>query len=294
VTPVATLEEAVDRMVAMDAELARDDGVRHFNLLYLEVTREVVRWVRRGSFAPPRHRWVPRHEERLEDPRFLEHLAVGFSNAYFRAVEGERVATNGVQFRKDDDDGYVYLTSRRHSEAWAPLFDARFDKRVAPIQFALAGMNAHINYDLPIGVRDTCRALGLAPEDGTPHHRDYVRLNAILGEVQQRVKPQLATGLLGVIDRAFGRYDDDAAAFSVARARDAAWVHSKVLWSMREDAQLSASYLLALDGVVGLAGRGLVAPTLLGLGGWVNAQRWLPGWVRPLLGVSASAIESRA
>jgi len=241
-----TLEEAVDRMVAMDAALAPDDGVRHFNLLYLEVTREVVRWLAGGQ---------------AEDPRFLEHLAVLFTNAYFRAYEG--VA----------------------SEAWEPLFDARFDRRVAPIQFALAGMNAHINYDLPIGVRDTCRALDLVPEDDTPHHRDYVRLNAILGAVQQRVKPQLATGLLGVIDRAFGRYDDDAAAFSVARARDAAWVHSKVLWSMREDAQLSASYLLALDGVVGLAGRGLVAPTLLGLGGWVNAQRWLPGRVSSLLGV---------
>ncbi|MDQ3240862.1 MAG: DUF5995 family protein [Actinomycetota bacterium] len=98
------------------------------------------------------------------------------------------------------------------------------------------------------------------------------------------MKPWLATGLLGVIDRAFGRLDDVVAAFSVARARDAAWVHSKVLWSMREDPQLSSSYLLALDGVVGLAGHGLVVPTLLGLGGWVSAQRWLPGRVRSLLG----------
>ena len=263
-TPVATLEEAVDRMVAIDAELAPDDGVRHFNLLYLEVTREVVQWLAGGRVI----QWVAGGQ--LEDARFIEHLAVGFSNAYFRAVEGE---------------WFVWLTSRRHSQAWAPLFDARFDRRVAPIQFALAGMNAHINYDLPIAVRDTCRALGLVPEDDTPHHRDYVRLNAILAEVQQRVKPRLATGLLGVIDRAFGRYDDDAAAFSVARARDAAWVHSKVLWSMREDARLSSSYLLALDGVVGLAGHGLVVPTLLGLGGWVNAQRWLPGCARSLLGV---------
>jgi hypothetical protein len=70
--PVATLEEAVNRMVAIDAELALDDGLRYFNLLYLEVTREAVRWVGGGQ---------------LEDPRFLEHLAVLFSNAYFRAVE---------------------------------------------------------------------------------------------------------------------------------------------------------------------------------------------------------------
>ena len=151
--PVATLEEAVNRMVAIDAELALDDGLRYFNLLYLEVTREAVRWVGGGQ---------------LEDPRFLEHLAVLFSNAYFRAVEDfEQVAANGA------------------SQAWAPLFAARFDRRVAPIQFALAGMNAHINYDLPIGVRETCRAFGLTPEDDTPHHQDYLRLNAILADVQE-------------------------------------------------------------------------------------------------------------
>jgi len=49
--PVATLEEAVNRMVAIDAELALDDGLRYFNLLYLEVTREAVRWVGGGQLA---------------------------------------------------------------------------------------------------------------------------------------------------------------------------------------------------------------------------------------------------
>jgi Family of unknown function (DUF5995) len=33
-----------------------------------------------------------------------------------------------------------------------PLFDARHDRRTAPLQFALAGMNAHISHDLAIGV----------------------------------------------------------------------------------------------------------------------------------------------
>ncbi len=250
--PVATLDEAINRMVAIDGELALDDGVRYFNLLYLEVTREVLRRVSAGE---------------LEDPRFLERLAVFFSNAYFRAV-----------------DDFAQAAGSGASRAWAPLFAARFDRRVAPIQFALAGMNAHINYDLPIGVRDTCRALGIDPEDDTPQHRDYVYLNAILADVQERVKPWLATGLLGALDRAFGRLDDIVAAFSVARARDAAWVHSKALWLMREDPQLSSSYLRALDGVVGLAGQGLLAPTLLGLGRWASGKRWLPGGVRSFLG----------
>ena len=144
-------------------------------------------------------------------------------------------------------------------------------------------MNAHINYDLPIGVRETCRAFGLTPEDDTPHHQDYLRLNAILADVQERVKPWLATGLLGVIDRAFGRLDDVVAAFSVARARDAAWVHSKVLWSMREDPQLSSSYLLAARRGVGprraRPGRP-DAPRARGLGERSAVAAW-PGEVAP-------------
>lgn len=251
-SPVATLEEAVARMVAIDAELVPGDGVRYFNNLYLEVTREVVSRLSTGE---------------LEDPRFLERLAVFFSNAYFRALED-----------------FAHPSATAPSQAWAPLFSARFDRRVAPIQFALAGMNAHINYDLPIGVRDTCRAFEVAPEDGSPQHHDYVHLNAILADVQERVKPWLATGLLGVIDRAFGSLDDVVAGFSVARARDAAWIHAQALWSMRDDSELSSAYLVALDRLVGFAGRGLLVPTLLGLGRWVEAQAWLPGPARSLLG----------
>jgi hypothetical protein len=249
---VATLEQAVARMVTLDGEFPLGDGVRYFNSLYLEVTREVVRRLSAGE---------------LEDPRFLERLAVCFSNAYFGAV---------ADFAHEPASGA--------SRAWAPLFAARFDRRVAPIQFALAGMNAHINYDLPTGVRDACRALDLTPEDGSPQHRDYMRLNAILEDVQERVKPWLTPGLLGVIDRAFGRLDDVVAAFSVARARDAAWVHAKTLWLIRDERELSSSYLLALDRMVGFAGRGLLAPTLLGLARWSSAQEWLPGAVRWLLG----------
>ena len=87
-----------------------------------------------------------------------------------------------------------------------------------------------------------------------------------------------------MIDRAFGRLDDVVAGFSVARARDAAWIHAKTLWSVREDQRLVSSYLLTLDRTVGFAGRGLLAPTLLGLARWSSTQQWLPSAARRLLG----------
>ena len=248
----ATLDEVVERMVAIEAALPVGDGVGYFNKLYLEVTRAVVVRLRRGEF---------------EQPRFLEQLAVLFSNAYFRALD---------DFERDP---------AAVSRAWAPLMEARGRRRVAPIQFALAGMNAHINYDLPIGVLETCESFEVSPRDGSPEHRDYLHLNAILGETQEEVKKWLATGLIGVVDRALGQLDDIVASFSVVRARDAAWTHSKALWHLRDQRELTAAYLDALEHTVGFAGRGLLTPTLLGIGGWVSGRRWLPLRVRGALGV---------
>jgi len=247
----ATLDEVVERMVALEATFPAGDGVGYFNKLYLEVTRAVVERLRRGEF---------------EQPRFLEHLAVLFSNAYFRAL--------------DDFEREPATVSR----AWAPLLEARARKRIAPIQFALAGMNAHINYDLPIGVVQTCEHFEVSPRDGGAEHRDYLHLNAILGETQNEIKEWLATGLLGLLDRALGRLDDIVASFSVVRARDAAWVHAKTLWQVRDQAELTRAYLNTLERSVGFAGRGLLAPTLLGIGGWVVRPPWLPVQVKRALG----------
>ena len=68
--------------------------------------------------------------------------------------------------------------------AWAPLFEARAKPRIAPIQFALAGMNAHINHDLCLALVATCKELGLGLDLGSPQHRDYLKVNAILERVE--------------------------------------------------------------------------------------------------------------
>jgi hypothetical protein len=242
------LDETIARMEAIGRALPAGDGVGYFNFLYLEVTRELSRRLGGGGF---------------DDPGFAERLTVVFAGAYFRAV--------------DSPPG-------GGSRAWRPLFEARRNRRIAPVQFALAGVNAHINYDLPIAVVDTCAALGRAPRDGGPEHRDYLRVNAILAEVQERVKPRLLPGGLGVLDRAFGNLDDVVAMFSVERARDAAWLHAKSLWRLRDEPELTAAYRETLERSVGLAGRGLLVPTLLGLSGWAAQRERMPAPVKRLLG----------
>jgi hypothetical protein len=45
------------------------------------------------------------------------------------------------------------------SSAWRPLVERRALPGIEPVQFALAGMNAHTNHDLPVAMVTACTAL---------------------------------------------------------------------------------------------------------------------------------------
>src|SRR5215213_1907586 len=226
--PPDPITAVIARMEAIGAGLAPADGGACFNGLYLAVTHAVDGRVADEGFA---------------DPAFLSALDVGFAQLYFDAVD-------------------AVAAGRKSSRAWAPLFERRGDRRVAPVQFALAGMNAHINHDLPLALIATFEQLGLSPDpDGAPH-ADYQRVNATLATVEEQVKARFAIGLVGVADRVLGRLDDVLAMWSIEEARNAAWQHCETLWALRDHQRLYADALDALDGICGLAGRGLLAPVL--------------------------------
>ena len=176
----------------------------------------------------------------FEDPRFLELLDITFANLYFKALA--------------DYETDLALCPR----AWAPLFEARSSRRIAPIQFALAGMNAHINRDLVAAIVETCLKLDRQPQRDSPAHRDFSHVNLLLAQAQEKVEPWLKRGIFHLIDRAFGRGDEAAEMWSIARAREAAWTQAETMWALRADASLSARWLLVLDRTVGFAGRGLL------------------------------------
>ena len=142
-----------------------------------------------------------------------------------------------------------------------PLFERRYRRGIARVQFGLAGMNAHINRDLPVAVVETCEARGLVPQGGSEQKADYDRVNSILEAVEIRAMEEMATGVIGEMAHDLGRLDDIVAMWSVRKAREAAWVSSEVLWSLRGRPELSTDYLGALDRMAGFAGRGLLVPT---------------------------------
>jgi hypothetical protein len=170
-------------------------------------------------------------------PEFLTRLDVRFASLFFQAL--------------DDPP-----------RAWEPLLEARARSGIAAIQFALAGMNAHINRDLPVALVQTCDELGLELRRGGPEHADFLAVNALLSETESRVKKEFLTGDLGIADEALGELDDVVAMWNVERARDAAWTNAEALWALRSTPGLADAFLLALDRMVGFAGRGLLRPVV--------------------------------
>lgn len=226
--PPASIDEVLDRMQQIDAALPPRDGVACFNRLYRHMTVEVREAVRDAAF---------------EDNRFLERLDVLFAIRYLDALA--RQGTPGAP------------------RAWQPLFEARSRAGVAPLQFALAGMNAHINFDLALSLVATCEERGTAPVSGSPQHRDHLRINDILASVQDKVKSLFLAGVLAEVDVAAGNVDDQFVLWSTARARDAAWTSAEMMWALRPLPTLLSEYVTTLDRFVGFAGRQMLRPTVV-------------------------------
>jgi Family of unknown function (DUF5995) len=118
-------------------------------------------------------------------------------------------------------------------KAWAPVFEARDRRGIAPIQFALAGMNAHINRDLPFALVETWEALDLGPDRTGVAFRDFTLVNELLERTEAQVKAEFATDALGHVDRSLGDVDDAVAIWKVSRARETAWANAEALWALR-------------------------------------------------------------
>jgi Family of unknown function (DUF5995) len=225
--PAADTSAVIARLRAIDALLPDDDGLKWFNTLYRMVTEAVLGELSTGGWA---------------DLDWITELDVDFANLYFDAL------TRGLSAEP----------SAPH--AWQPLLEGRHRRGVAEIQFALSGMNAHINRDLAVAVVTCCARRGIAPVTGSPQFRDYTRIDAILSAVEVPAVALIARGPVSVMARALGNLDDIFAMWSIRQARRAAWTSAEVLWALRGTA-LGEDFLTVLDRKVGFAGCGLLLRT---------------------------------
>lgn len=207
-------------METIDAATPASDGLACFNRMYLAVTRTVDSDLGQGFFA---------------DPGFMTTLDVVFANLYFAAVDAANESTT------------VPL-------AWRPLLEQRADQAIEPIQFALAGMNAHINHDLPVAVVTACADASTAPTAGS-HFADFQKVDQLLDAAEQSIRQSFESRPELAVDHHLQAVDNLVACWSINSARDLAWQNSNVLWTLRADAAASALFLDGLAAATALASR---------------------------------------
>jgi hypothetical protein len=218
---VRTVDTVLARMRALDTTLPARDGVAVFNRVYLTVTETVDRHIDGGRFP---------------DARAAIALDVRFAERYLAAVD-------------------TVERGHRPPACWRPLFQFRRHPGVRPLQFALAGINAHIGHDLALAVVDTCRTLGCDPlelED------EFDRVGEVLVSLEERIRDELMPGpdLLRIADP----LTHLLGSWSLERARDATWSASRALWALRRLPDLAGEFTERLDAAVGFAGRMLLTP----------------------------------
>jgi hypothetical protein len=221
----ASIAEVVTVMQNIDGLLPGNDGLKWFNKLYLMVTQQI-------DCQPPQNGW--------HDPAWLSHLDVVFAGFYFAAIAGD------LQQSPDTPS------------SWDALFEARNRVHVDRIQFALAGMNAHINHDLAQALLRTDDDLHLVPALQSPEHDDYENVNGLLEQVLPQALKFLAAGIMGGIAQDTGKVGQLLAIWNVRAARDLAWDFSNHL---RDLPGISRTVALdAQDKLTGVIGRTLLLP----------------------------------
>lgn len=215
------MRSVVGRMRGIGAELPRRDGVAVFNRVYLSVTEELQRRLESGSFT---------------NRSAAEELCVRFAGRYLRAVEASE-------------------TGSRTPASWRPLFQLRRHPSVRPLQFATAGINAHIGHDLPLALLATCWSRGAEPN---ALESDFARIGDLLTGLEERIREELMPGpdVLDVADP----LTHLLGAWSLEMARRGAWAAFRTLWELRQLPQLAEEFAERMDSGVGMAGRCLLTP----------------------------------
>ncbi len=220
----SSIADVVTTMQSIDGILPASDGLKWFNLLYLMVTQQVG--------APPPGGWG--------DTAWLTRLDVVFAGYYFAAIAKSLNGSAGTP------------------SAWEALFEARNRSDVDRIQFALAGMNAHINRDLALVLLQIDGELHLTPTLQSPEHDDYEYVNGLLEQVLPAALNFLASDVLGVLAQDTGKIGRLLAIWNVRQARELAWEFADHIRNL--DGAARSVAVAAQDQLAGVIGRSLLLP----------------------------------
>ncbi len=220
-----TVDGVLDRLRTIQRTQPSRDGVAVFNGMYLDVTERVAAAIDADDFT---------------NAAFMVELDVRFANRWLLAYDAA-------------------AAGREPPSAWKPLFEERVTLGVLPIQYALAGMNAHIEHDLPLAVVETCQARSTHPGSQAVR-QDYDRVNDVLASVESEVRRSFLTTIGQRVEDEIGAVVHLISAWKIDKARDLAWVNAETLWALRKLELLSGSYAIMLSHTVGMGSRILLTP----------------------------------
>jgi hypothetical protein len=222
VAQLGDLHVLLNKVTPEDSE----NPVAAFNHLYLTITSTILDHLHQGAF---------------HDPEFLNLLDVEFAKRYFNALRlwGQSAPDT--------------------PQSWRVLFRQLRNLGIRSLPAAVAGVNAHVNYDLPFALIATWTQLGSGPSV-VAQHQDYRHINEVFFEKI----PELRRGYLStwqlVIDRMNGPVDDFLQDRAVELCRDLAWREAERLWAVRDDPRALRRADASLDRHTALIGWALLSP----------------------------------
>jgi Family of unknown function (DUF5995) len=223
VDQLTRLQDILDRV----PPLLHENPLCDFNKLYLRITTSVLDRLEDCRFA---------------DPQFLSRLDVEFAARYFDALRAW----------SDGNDSCP--------RTWSVLFSRIPGPDCNPLPSAAAGVNAHINFDLPFALVTTFDHLGTDPVDDGDQHQDYLQINDIFAEEIPGLRRGFLENWQLLIDMMNGDLDDCWQGELVEYTRNVAWRNAQKLWTLRHDLQATMRERQRLDRTAARFGKLLLSP----------------------------------
>ena len=207
----------------IDNHRDRGSPLVFFPAVYRATTARVRAGIQNGSFV---------------DGARMERLATTFANRYLAALDAA-AAAGGVG----------------PARAWQVTFAAATRQHTMILQHVLLGMNAHINFDLPLAVIAAANGGEIADLE-----QDFQAINSILASLLEPVQAVIDrfSPLLNILDRVGGRTDEQLVTFSINTARDESWHEATRLAD--ESAEQRERSILSLDRRVALLAERIIVP----------------------------------
>jgi len=211
-----TTPQTIDEvLVELDAIIhqAREtrDRLGYFAVLYRNVTIKVKEGIAAGLF---------------EDGARMEKLDVTFANRYLTALDS---------FKRGQPLSRCWLVCFQLARKWRPII----------LQQLLAGMNAHINFDLGIAAQSVAPGAELESL-----RNDFNVINGVLGGMIVKVRSDVeeVSPWIKFLDRIDPSAEDVLINFSLGKARTSAWLVANMVNSTPTE-DLARKLTILDDGV---------------------------------------------